>query len=338
MTPQIKFVVLGLGHIGKRHCSVICNNADAKLVAVVDIDSRLEAKVQEDYQVPFFTSLDSLFASNLAFDVVNVCTPNGYHCIHTLAALAFGAHVICEKPMALSTIDARKMIDKATKVNKNIYCVMQNRYSPSAVWLKELMTNNTLGNIHNVVINCFWNRDNRYYAASEWRGTSALDGGVLFTQFSHFLDTIYWLFGEISDVQTKLQNFAHLETTEFADSGISLFKFDNGGLCTFSFSTTAWDKNFESSIAIVGSKGSVKVGGQYMNQIDYCHIENYTQPELMPSLPPNDYGFYKGSAANHDFVIQNVIDNIIYKKPISATAEEGLQVVHMIEQIYNAGK
>lgn len=338
MHKTIDFAVVGVGHIGKRHCSVIANNPAARLVAVVDADISLKEKIQQEYQVPFFESIENLLHSGLPIDVVNVCTPNGLHATHTIAALQAGYHVVCEKPMALSNADADAMIKASIAHDKKIFCVMQNRYSPSAVWLKEILQNNRLGAINTVVVNCFWNRDSRYYNSSAWRGTLALDGGVLYTQFSHYIDTLYWLFGDIANVTTRMTNFNHGSSIEFEDSGIAVFDFVNGGNCCFNFSTTTWDKNFVSSISIVGAEGSVRVGGQYMNEIEYCHIKDYEMPILAPSLPANDYGFYKGSAANHEFVIQNVIDHLQLGTAVTASPEEGRKVVEIIERIYQAAK
>jgi predicted dehydrogenase len=225
---------------------------------------------------------------------------------------------------------------------------MQNRYSPPSQWLKSVITENRLGKIFLVQVNCFWNRDDRYYHPDEkqneknlpagrqgWKGKKSLDGGPLFTQFSHFIDMMYWLFGDVRNIQTHFANFNHQHSTEFFDdSGLVTFEFLNGGIGCFNYSNSVWDKNLESSITIIGEKGSIKVGGQYMDRIEYCHIENYTMPELPASNPPNDYGAYKGSAANHQYVIQNVIDTLTKKSTISTNALEGMKVVEIIEKFY----
>jgi predicted dehydrogenase len=145
---------------------------------------------------------------------------------------------------------------------------------------------------------------------------------------------MYWLFGDIRNVQARFANFNHQESIEFEDSGFVNFEFVNGGLGALNYSTSVWDKNLESSMTIIGSKGSVKIGGQYMNEVEYCHIEGYSMPELPPSNPANDYGHYKGSAANHVYVIENVVDVLKGRKSISTNALEGLKVVEIIEKIY----
>lgn len=336
MSNTIHFAVVGAGHIGKRHCRVINNTLNANLVAVVDTNTSESENIIQQYNIPFFNSIEELFSSGLTIDVINICTPNGYHVSQSIQCLMAGYHVVCEKPMALSKIDAVAMLNASLEQKKDIFCVMQNRYSPTAVWLKEIIDSKLLGKINLVTVNCFWNRDIRYYNSSLWRGTKEWDGGVLFTQFSHYIDTLYWLFGDVKNIASRMYNFNHGDSIEFEDSGVAIFDFVNGGTCSFNFSTTAWDKNFVSNISIIGEYGSVKVGGQYMNEIEYCHIQNYEMPALAPSLPANDYGFYKGSAANHEFVIQNVIDHLHSGASITATALEGMKVVEIIEAIYEA--
>lgn len=330
---KIKFAVVGCGHIGKRHAEMIVNNKEAKLVALCDIKNKSELKIDK-YNVPFFNSIDELLNSNIEIDVVNICTPNGYHTAQSLLALENKKHVVCEKPLGLNKANCEQVIHKSLQVSKHVFCVMQNRYSPPSVWLKEVIDKKILGDIYIVQINCFWNRDKRYYKKGGWRGTIELDGGTLFTQFSHFIDIMYWLFGDIKNIQGRFANFNHKESTEFEDSGIVNFDFVNGGMGVINYSTSVWGQNMESSITIIGSKGSIKVGGQYMDKIEYCNIENYKMPKLKKTNPPNDYGHYKGSAANHHYVIENVIDTIKGRTAPNTNALEGLKVVEIIERIY----
>ncbi|MEC8617474.1 MAG: Gfo/Idh/MocA family oxidoreductase, partial [Bacteroidota bacterium] len=211
---------------------------------------------------------------------------------------------------------------------------MQNRYSPPSVWLKEMVDQKIIGDIFMVQVNCYWNRDDRYYKKGGWKGTSELDGGTLFTQFSHFIDIMYWLFGDIDNIQGKFNDFTHQDSTDFEDSGFISFDFKEGGMGCLNYSTAVWGSNLESSMTIVGSNGSVKVGGQYMNEIEYCNIKDYQMPKLAPSNPPNDYGPYKGSAANHHYIIENVVDTLRGKTVATTNALEGLKVVEIIERIY----
>ncbi|MCB9188794.1 MAG: Gfo/Idh/MocA family oxidoreductase [Flavobacteriales bacterium] len=330
---KVKFAVVGCGHIGKRHAEMIRRNDESELVALCDVRSKDEVGVEE-FNVPFYSSIDDLIAANLDIDVVNICTPNGLHSEQSIKALENLYHVVVEKPMGLSKANCERVIYKALKSNKHVFCVMQNRYSPPSVWIKDMIRNKRLGDILMVQLNCYWNRDSRYYKKGGWKGTADLDGGTLFTQFSHFIDIMYWLFGDITNIQGKFKDFTHKESTEFEDSGFVSFDFVDGGMGSLNYSTAVWNKNLESSMTIVGSKGSVKIGGQYMNEVEYCDVEDYEMPELEASNPPNDYGPYKGSAANHHYIIENVVATLNGRTTATTNALEGLKVVDIIERIY----
>jgi len=334
LDSKVKFAVVGAGHIGKRHAEMISRDPEAELVAMVDVRSKEECGAL-DFNVPFFNSIEDLLASKLEFDVVNVCTPNGLHAIQSIKALEAKKHVVCEKPMGLSKDECEKVIFKSLQMSKNVFCVMQNRYSPPSEWIKKVVEERILGDIFMVQLNCYWNRDARYYKKGGWKGTKDLDGGTLFTQFSHFIDIMYWLFGDIDNIKGNFADFSHQDSTEFEDSGMVTFDFLNGGMGCINYSTAVVDKNLESSMTIIGSKGSVKIGGQYMNEVEVCNIPGYEMPELAASSPANDYGPYKGSAANHHFLISNVIETLKGRSTATTNALEGLKVVEIIERIYN---
>lgn len=330
---KIRFAVVGCGHIGKRHAEMIVRNPESELVALCDSKSRHELGI-DMYDVPFFSSLQEMLASVPEIDVVCVCTPNGYHAEHSMAALKAGKHIVCEKPMALTKADCEKIIFQSLQVSKQVFCVMQNRYSPPSVWIKKVVEENVLGKVFMVQVNCYWNRDERYYKPGVWKGDAQLDGGTLFTQFSHFVDIMYWLFGDITDIKANFHDFNHQTLTDFEDSGMVHFNFVNGGMGCINYSTSVWNTNLESSLTVIGEKGSVKIGGQYMNEVEYCHIDGYEMPELAESSPANDYGAYKGSAANHHYIIENVVDSLRGRTSITTNALEGLKVVDIIERIY----
>lgn len=331
---KIKFAVVGQGHIGKRHAEMIRRNPACELVAVCDVLPKDKLGLN-DLKEPFYGSVEQMLTSHPEIEVVNVCTPNGLHAEHALKALAHSKHVVVEKPMALSKADCEKVIYSALQYHKTVFCVMQNRYSPPSVWLKEVVEKKIIGDVYMVQLNCYWNRDERYYKPGGWKGTQDLDGGTLYTQFSHWIDIMYWLFGDITNIQAKFADFNHEKNTAFEDSGFVSFDFINGGMGSINYSTAVWDKNLESSLTIVGSKGSVKVGGQYMDQIEVCNIKDYTMPVLAETNPANDYGAYKGSANNHHSVIENVVNTLNGVNQVSTNALEGLKVVDIIERIYS---
>lgn len=333
ITDKIKFAIIGAGHIGKRHAEMVKRDPEAELVAMIDIRTQEECGAM-DFNVPFFTSLEDLLKSDIEFDIVNVCSPNGVHAEQAILALENKKHVVCEKPMGLSKDSCEKVIFKSLQMSRQVFCVMQNRYSPPSEWIKSVIDRGILGDTFMVQLNCYWNRDERYYKKDGWKGKQELDGGTLFTQFSHFIDIMYWLFGDIDNIQGKFADFTHKDLTDFEDSGFVSFDFVNGGMGCINYSTAVQDTNLESSITIIGSKGSVKIGGQYMNEVEVCNIPGYEMPTLAPTNPGNDYGAYKGSAANHNYVISNVIQTLKGKTTATTNALEGLKVVEIIERIY----
>lgn len=332
-SQPIKFAIVGFGFIGHRHAEIILGHPECELLAICDVNPS-KAEIAKTYQVPFFTEVEAMLAQVPNAEVVCICTPNGLHAQHAQLVLEARRHVVIEKPMGLSKAACEAVLFKALQYAKQVFIVMQNRYSPTSIWLKELVSAQQLGNIHSVQINCYWNRDERYYGASNWKGKMELDGGPLYTQFSHFIDILFWLFGDLTDIAAHFENFTHRHNTEFEDSGNVHFRFRNGGIGSLNYSTAVWDKNFESSIAIFGEKGTVKVGGQYMERLEYCHIEDYEAPQLPAANPPNDYGRYKGSAANHHYIFENVVATLRGDSTITTNALEGLKVVEIIEEIY----
>ncbi len=331
---KIRFAVVGCGHIGKRHAEMVVRDPGAELVALCDIRPKEELGI-EAYPVAFFSDMTSLLQSGLDIDVINICVPNGLHAELAIQAIESGHHVVIEKPMALQVQDAERVLQTSLKYQKEVFCVMQNRYSPPSVWIKQMIDSGRLGKIYLVQLNCFWNRDERYYKLGGWHGDACLDGGTLFTQFSHFIDIMYWLFGDIQHIQARFADFNHQQLTDFEDSGLVTFEFVNGGMGCLNYSTAVWNKNMESSMLIVAENGSVKIGGQYMNEVEYCHIKDYEMPELAPTNPGNDYGPYKGSAQNHNFVIRNVVEVLQHTgAQNTTTALEGLKIVDIIRRIY----
>lgn len=325
----VKFAIIGLGNIGKRHAEHIQLQANAELVAICDIDMSKSGL----FSVPFYDDIDKLLAHCRA-EVLCVCTPNFLHEEHAIAGLKAGLHVVVEKPMALSTAECDRMIAAAEKADKMIFAVKQNRYNPPVVAVKKLIDEGRLGKIFMVQVNCFWNRGDSYYSQGDWRGKKSKDGGCLFTQFSHFVDIMYYLNGNIMKAFGLIQNFAHQHNTEFEDTGSFVLEASNGSIVNFNFTTCSFEKNMEGAITVFAEKGTVKIGGQYLNTIEYQHLDGDAIPPINITAKNNDYGLYQGSMSNHDKMIQNVLDVIQNGAKIMTTAEEGRDVVRIIELMY----
>ncbi|MDR3609514.1 MAG: Gfo/Idh/MocA family oxidoreductase [Ignavibacteriaceae bacterium] len=334
MADRINFALIGCGYIGKRHAEHIARLGN--LVAVCDIKENRAIQLSDIYKCKHYVDIDVLLDELKTIDVVSICTPNGLHASHSIKSLNKGYHVVCEKPMALNAADCKLMIKTSKDVDKTLFIIKQNRFNPPIVALKKVIEEGRLGRIMNVQLNCFWNRTDAYYLDSDWKGKKALDGGVLFTQFSHFIDLLYWLVGEVSKVYSFTRNYMHPSTIEFEDSGVVVLEFFNGAIGAINYSINSFKKNMEGSITIVGEKGTVKVGGQYLNVLEYQCIDNYVISDIPESRPANEYGFYQGSMSNHDKIYENVIYVLNHNGTIAATGEDGLKTVEIIEKIYSS--
>jgi len=331
----LKFAIIGCGRIAQRHAEHIQSYGSLK--AVCDIVANKADALGKQYQSNIYYNFSDLLSSEKDIDVMVVCTPNGLHATHTLQALNAGMHVLCEKPMAIKAEDCRSMIKAAENNSKKLFIVKQNRFNPPVVAVKELLNKNLLGKIYSVQLNCYWNRNADYYNNS-WKGTKEMDGGTLFTQFSHFIDLLYWFFGDVKNTNAILTNAAHNGIIEFEDIGIVNLEFVNGIIGGIHYTVNSYQQNMEGSLTIFAELGSVKIGGQYLNKLEYQLIENYTIENLPKSNTANDYGTYTGSMSNHDKVYQNVVDVLLNGALSYANAYDGLKTVETIENIYKEAK
>ncbi|WP_445665620.1 Gfo/Idh/MocA family protein [Fodinibius sp. AD559] len=330
---EIKFGIIGCGRIGKRHAQHISNVG--KLQAVCDIKEDKANELAESNDATAYYTVNGMLENEKGIDIIAICTPNGLHAKHSIQVLRAGYHVLCEKPMALSVADCGRMLTEAEKANKRLFVVKQNRFNPPIDAVKKLINEGRLGRLLSVQVNCFWNRHEEYYNSSDWKGSLELDGGTLFTQFSHFIDIMFWLAGDIENVWALTKNQNHHDTIEFEDTGVVGFEFTNGAIGGLSYTTNAYGGNMEGSITLFGTKGTVKIGGEYLNELEYQNIEGHEIKNLKTSAGANDYGTYKGSMSNHDKVYENIIE--VFKNDGVATTVgyEGLKTVEIIEKIYS---
>jgi UDP-N-acetyl-2-amino-2-deoxyglucuronate dehydrogenase len=331
---KLKFAIVGCGRIAERHAEQI--NRVAELKAVCDTTDLKATLLGKKFGANVYNDYDELLSGEKDLDVIAVCTPNGLHAEHSIKAFRHGFHVLCEKPLAITVYDCGEMIKEAEKANKRLFVVKQNRYNPPVKAIKDAIDDNRLGKIYNIQLNCFWNRNMEYYTGSDWKGSKMLDGGTLFTQFSHFIDLLYWIFGDIKKVEAITRNFNHQNIIEFEDSGVVILEFYNGIIGTINYTVNSYLKNMEGSLTIFGEYGTVKIGGQYLNELEYQNIRDYVITDLPPGNPPNNYGQYIGSMSNHNKVYDNVIDVLLNKGIIGTNGFEGLKTVEIIDKIYNA--
>lgn len=332
---SLTFAIIGCGNIGKRHANYI--QSVGKLLSVCDTVLPKADEVANKFLAKAYYSIDDLLANKTKPDVVVVCTPNGLHAQHAIKALDAGCHVLCEKPMAITSSDCSAMIDASEKNNRQLFIVKQNRFNPPVAAVKKILDEKRLGKIFSIQLNCFWHRDANYYQ-NPWKGTLSLDGGTLFTQFSHFIDLLYWMFGDVKGVKAFRKNFAHKEIIEFEDAGVASMEFHSGVIGTLNYTINSCRKNMEGSLTIFGEKGTVKIGGQYLNELEYQEIVDYKIDDLPSGSHANEYGTYQGSMSNHDRVYQNLVDVLNKKASIAASSLDGLKTVEIIEKIYAAAE
>lgn len=333
MTKTLKFAIIGCGRIGNRHAEHIRNNGT--LVAVCDSVLSKAVIISTEYDCNSYNSIEQLLLNEKNIDVISICSPNGLHSEHTIKALNAGFNVLCEKPMSISVHDCGEMIKAAEKANKRLFVIKQNRFNPPVEAVKNAIETGKLGKIYSVQLSCFWNRNEDYYANS-WKGTKMMDGGTLFTQFSHFIDLLYWMIGDVKKVHSFNNNYAHQGIIEFDDTGVAILEFYNGAIGTVNYTVNSYKKNMEGSLTIFGEKGTVKIGGQYLNELEYQNIEGYKIENLAEGNKSNNYGTYQGSMSNHDKIYENVVDVLLNNASISANGFEGLKTVEIIDKIYSS--
>lgn len=331
---KIKFAIVGCGRIAEKHA--LYADQFGSLIAVCDVMPEKADLLAAQYQAKAFYAIETLLQTRLELDVVVICTPNGLHAVQSIQALEAGYHVLVEKPMALTVSDCNAMMEAAVRAGKQLFTVKQNRFNPPVQALKKAIDENKIGQLYTFQLTCFWNRPETYYEDS-WHGT-ALDGGVLFTQFSHFIDLIYWLFGEVITVEANCKNFAHQQSIHGEDTGVVLFEMENGALGTLNYSVNSLEKNAEGSLTIIAEKLTFKIGGEYLNKIDYQQGEAIQLFEADGKQLSNDYGSYKGSMSNHHLVYRSLVDTLEKQLVYYATAYEAMKTVEIIRRIYSAAK
>jgi len=331
---KIKFAIVGCGSIGSRHIAVTDAEERAEIVALCDIDLAKVKALSELYgNIPYYTDFETMLRECNA-DVVNICTPHGLHAEMSIKAAEAGKHILVEKPMALNVEDCHRMIKAASDYNVKLMVVKQNRYNVPIALTKKVLESGFMGEIFMVQCNVLWNRHQGYYNDSNWRGSTELEGGALHTQASHFIDLLIWWFGEVTDSQTMIDTKNH--TIEIEDCGNTILRFKSGVMGSLTWTTCVYNKNYEGSITIIGENGTIKIGGQYLNKIEFWDVKSYPLPEDIEFTDkPNAYGKYQGTSSNHDKVMHDVVAELLNERHNVVEGDEGMKTIAAIEMIYN---
>lgn len=327
---NLKFAIIGCGKIAIRHAEQAAKHGS--IVAVCDIVKEKANELASKFNsTPFYTITD-LFNAVKDIDITSICTPNGLHAEHSMIALKNGSHVLCEKPMSIDSDSAKRMIRVAEENKKKLFVVKSTRYNPALYELKKILAEEKLGKLYGFQLNCFWNRPSSYYN-DRWRGTKLLDGGTLFTQFSHYIDAMLWLFGDVKALNGFRKNLNHQSIIEFEDCGVISLEMENGMIGGLNWSLNTFEKNMEISLTVIAEKGALRIAGEYMNKIEYQLLSD-NKLKINPGGAANDYGFYKGSMSNHDKVYENMLIALQDDLHPFSNAWDGLKTVETIERIY----
>ncbi len=329
----VKFGIIGCGRVFPKHAESIMQLDNAKLMGVCDIKTDRLEDAKKKYNCKGFENYKELI-SQPDIDVISICTPSGLHAKMTVDSAKAGKHVIVEKPMAMNLHEADEMIEECKKNNVKLFVVKQNRYNEPIKRLKEVMDKQRFGKLFYGNATVYWSRPQEYYDQDPWRGTKAVDGGVLMNQASHHIDMIRWLMGEVDSVKAYTDTLTH--NIESEDMGIVILKFKNGAVGSIVATTCVFPHNIEGSVTIMGTKGTVKVGGVALNKMEIWKFEDWkNEDELISESsenPPSIYGF------GHLYYIKDVVESIQKNLPPKIDGKEGRKTLELITKIYQSVK
>jgi predicted dehydrogenase len=331
---MLKFALVGCGRIAKRHSELLGLGQipNATLSAVCDIDEAKAQKLASQFGVPAFTDMHRMM-TDADVDVVVILTESGRHAEHTCALAKYGKHIVVEKPMALSLDDADAMIRVCDLAGIKLFVVKQNRFNVPVVQLRKALEQGRFGKLVLGTVRVRWSRDQKYYDQDSWRGTWALDGGVLTNQASHHVDLLEWMMGDVESVYAMTTTA--LVNIESEDTAVVALRFRNGALGVIEATTAVRPKDLEGSVSVLGEGGSVEIGGFAVNQMK---IWQFTQPtagdeDVIAKYsvnPPNVYGF------GHQAYYEHVVDCILNRKTQLVDGLQGRKSLELISAIYES--
>jgi UDP-N-acetyl-2-amino-2-deoxyglucuronate dehydrogenase len=329
---MIKFAIVGMGHIAKKHVEAI-NEADgAELVAVCD--AAIERLEEYSGKYETYTDLDEMLKTNQDIQVVNICVPSGLHAKLTKIVAEHGRHIVVEKPMSLRIEDSEEMIRVAKESNVKLAVVHPNRFRPAIMKLREKMDQGVFGTMSHANATVRWNRGQAYYDQAPWRGTKEFDGGVLMNQAIHNLDLMLWFMGEVESVQAMAAT--RLRKIEAEDVAAAVVRFKSGALGVIEAATTIYPKNLEESLSIFGENASVKIGGRNALFIETWDIKNGIEGEkesFNESIKGNPLG-----KPGHQWIIEDMVQAIKEDREPIVSGQDGMAPVKLILAILESAE
>ncbi len=331
----IRVGLVGCGRISKNHFGSIEQQAqDTQLAAVCDVDPKALRAHTDQYQVPGYVSMADMLATE-QLDLVALCTPSGLHPQQAILAAQHGVHVLTEKPMGTRFADGLAMVKACDLAGVRLFVVKQNRRNATLQLLKQAVDQGRFGRIYNVAMNVFWTRPQDYYdQGSGWRGTWELDGGAFMNQASHYIDLLNWIVGPVESVMAYTSTQArHIEAE---DSGVAAIKWRSGAMGTLNVSMLTYPQNLEGSITILGEKGTARIGGVAVNEIqEWQFADGRLEDEQVKTASyatTSVYGF------GHPLYYQNVVDVLRGRAEPETDGRSGLKSLELLVAIYRSAK
>lgn len=326
---KMRFAIVGCGRISKNHFNSIETHADhIELVAVCDIDSKVLAEHINQYKVPGYQHLEEMLKAE-SLDLVVLCTPSGIHPDQAVLAAKHKVHVMTEKPMATRWQDGVRMVRACDEANVRLFVVKQNRRNTTLQLLKRAIAEKRFGKIHMVHLNVFWTRPQEYYDQAKWRGTWEFDGGAFMNQASHYVDLLDWLIGPVDKVQAMMSTARNIEVE---DTGVLNLRWRSGALGSMSVTMLTYPKNLEGSITILGEKGTVRVGGVAVNDIQRWEFDE--QRDYDEHIQTANYETTSVYGFGHPLYYKNVIDVMRGEAEPETDGREGLKSLELLIAAY----
>ena len=333
MNKKLKIGIVGCGRVSRTvHYQTVQDHPDYDFVAVCDIDSSRADEWASKYNVQAYYNLENLLEQE-ELDLVSINVPNGRHVQLAMKVAEKGIHVIVEKPLATSLLEAENLIDFCKDQDVQLFVVLQNRYNATNQLLKSCVDQGRFGRISSCNVTLYWHRELNYYTEDHgWRSRRDLSGGVFTNQAVHYVDMLQWIVG--APPETAYAKMGTLFAVDVEDHGVGVIKFKNGVIASLNLSNLTFPKDLEGSITILGEKGTVKIGGTSMNKIETWEFaESAEEDELIKeseTSPPTVYGFghitFYEKVAN--YLLRSECENEII------TGREGIKSVALLEGLY----
>lgn len=321
----MNFAIIGCGHIAKKHAAAIQAIPGAQLVAVCDQVPGQMTDYVRNYGAKAYSDFRRLLEDPVV-EVVNICTPSGHHVVAAMEAAKAKKHVLMEKPLALTLEDADAMIRCCRENRVKLAVVHPNRFRPVMIELRKLVDRGLFGRLSHANVTVRWNRNQAYYDQASWRGTKAMDGGVLMNQAIHSLDLLLWFMGEVVEVQSMCAT--RLRRIEAEDVAAGIVRFTNGALGIIEAATTIYPQNLEESISIFGENGSVKIGGKTANLFEILQVASLSEEEtkeIVERVKSDPFGI-----PGHQWIIEDMIQAIQNDVEPVVNGEEGKKALELV--------